>query len=133
MFFIFGINSGRKEIEYVKTILCKRCSTYGRYELFMTYMYFSLFFIPIFKWKKQYYVRTTCCGTMYELDPVIGKRIQKGENISISDENLTLVQSGFQNGWSYTNTSPKKTCSHCGYETSEEFNYCPKCGEKLDD
>ena len=131
MFFLLGINSDQKPIEYVKTILCNRCGKYGRYEVFMTYMSLSVFFLPIFKWNKQYYVRATCCNALYELDPVIGKNIQKGNNIDITEDDLTLVRSGSYNGWNYTNNEILKTCSHCGYETSEDFSFCPKCGERL--
>lgn len=131
MFFVFGINSGSKAIEYVKTLLCNRCGKYGRYEITMTYMCFSLFFIPIFKWNKQYYVKTTCCGTLYALDPIIGKRIQKGENIEFSEEDLKLVKPGFQNGWSYSNEARNLHCNNCEFETTEDYIYCPKCGEKL--
>lgn len=131
MFFVFGINSGSKPIEYVKSILCNRCGKYGRYEVTMTYMCFSLFFIPIFKWNKQYYVKTTCCGTLYTLDPAIGKRIQKGENIEFSEEDLTLIRAGFHNGWSYSNAEKSLHCSNCGFETTEDFIYCPKCGGRL--
>lgn len=32
-----------------------------------------MFFIPCIKWNKHYYVRTSCCNTLYELDPEMGK------------------------------------------------------------
>ena len=45
MFFIGGISSGVKPLEYLKTVICGRCGAYGRYQVYMTYMYFSFFFI----------------------------------------------------------------------------------------
>ena len=83
MFFIGGITQGTKELVYnAAAMICGRCGGYGRYQVFMTYMCLSFFFIPIFKWGRKYYV---------------------------------LV----------------KRCSNCGYETKENFDYCPKCGKRF--
>lgn len=118
-----GVSQGRKNFEYTQTIICDHCGSYGRYQVFMTYMYLSLFFIPCFKWNKQYYVQSTCCNTIYSLDPKIGKRIARGENIEILPQNLTQVQAGYQSSF--------KKCSICGYETQEDFEFCPKCGQRF--
>lgn len=123
MFFIMGINQGRKEFSYNQMVICSHCGSYGRYQVFMTYMYLSLFFIPCFKWNKKYYVQSTCCHTVYELDPEIGRQIARGENVEILPQHLTLVQPGYRGAF--------RKCSYCGYETQEEFAYCPKCGRRL--
>ena len=47
MFFIFGIAPGRKVLNFQQTIICQNCGSYGRYEVMMTYMALSIFFIPI--------------------------------------------------------------------------------------
>ena len=75
MFFVFGISQGKKMLDYAKTVICAQCGGYGRYQVFMTYSYFSLFFIPIIKWNRHYYVQMSCCSTVYELDPEVGKRL----------------------------------------------------------
>ncbi len=75
MFFIMGITEGRKDFEYGHLMTCSLCGAYGRFNVFMTYTVLSLFFIPYFKWNKHYYVQTSCCNAIYELDPEIGKRI----------------------------------------------------------
>ena len=41
MIFIGGISQGQKILDYVKTVICDRCGAYGRYQVMMTYMYFS--------------------------------------------------------------------------------------------
>ena len=124
MFFIGGISQGQKLLDYVKTVICDRCGGYGRYQVIMTYMYFSFFFIPLFKWNRRFYVKMTCCNAVYELDPEVGKAILRGENVDIASSDLTLVQEGHR----YTG---HKKCEHCGYETDEDFEFCPKCGEKF--
>ena len=126
MFFIFGIDQGEKEIKYEKLIICNECRKYGRYQVYMTYMCFSLFFIPIIRWGRKYYVKTTCCNTLYELNQEVGKRLKNGENIEITEKDLTIIQSN--NGWQFHNYGSEKRCINCGYVGSQEFEYCPKCG-----
>lgn len=123
MFFMMGITQGRKDFEYNQAIICNRCGAYGRYQVFMTYMCLSLFFIPCFKWNKQYYVQSTCCNTVYSLDPEIGRQIARGERIEILPQNLTQVQAGYRNCY--------KRCTNCGFETQEDFEFCPKCGQRF--
>ena len=91
----------------------------------MTYTVLSIFFIPTIKWNKRYYVQTSCCGTVYELDPEIGKAIARGEEVEILQSHLTRVMngSGFAAGY--------KKCRQCGYETTEDFDFCPKCGTRF--
>ena len=99
MFFIGGISSGVKPLEYLKTVICGRCGAYGRYQVYMTYMYFSFFFIPIFKWNRRFFVEMSCCGAVYELDPEVGKRLLRGEEVEITESDLTLRQDGNGNPW----------------------------------
>ena len=124
MFFMMGITDGRKNLDFTQTIICNVCGRYGRYNVFMTYTVLSLFFIPCFKWNKHYYVQTSCCGTIYELNSEIGKSIARGEQVEIRPEHLTRVN---QCDCSYD----RKRCSRCGYETTEDFEYCPKCGNRF--
>lgn len=126
MFFICGTGQGKKMIDFAKTVICNLCGGYGRYQVFMTYSYFSIFFIPVMKWNRHYYVQMSCCNALYELDPEKGKRLRRKESVDISENELTLVQSGHRNAqWG------QKSCSSCGYETTEDFEYCPKCGKRF--
>lgn len=123
MFFIMGITEGRKDFEYGHLMTCSLCGAYGRFNVFMTYTVLSLFFIPCFKWNKHYYVQTSCCNAIYELDPEIGKRIARGEDVEIRQEDLTRVMNG--------KTSAVTVCQNCGYMTEEDFEFCPKCGNRF--
>ena len=60
MFFMMGITPGEKQLNYDQMIICNQCGSYGRYQVWMTWTCLSLFFIPVFKWNKHFYVRTTC-------------------------------------------------------------------------
>ena len=83
-----------------------------------------MFFIPCIKWNKHYYVRTSCCNTVYELDAEIGKRIAAGEDMEILPQHLRQMN---QQGYGYT----MRHCRNCGFSTTEDFEYCPKCGTRL--
>ena len=124
MFFFgfFGIMDKQKNIEYNKSMICPCCGRYSRFNIFMVYTYFHIFFIPIFKWNKRYFAQTVCCNAVYTLSQEIGSAIERGENPEIKDEDLTP----------YYNADPIRYCKNCGYKLSEEFDYCPKCGSKID-
>lgn len=121
MFLIFGIEENEKKLDFDQLIICDGCGRYGRISVFMRYTYFMLFFIPLFKWNKRYYVRMECCGSVCEISPELGRSIEKGEVSSIDPSILHFYSE--QTSW--------RTCSHCGYTTDEDFAFCPKCGKPL--
>ena len=122
MFLMIGISDGRKDFDFSQSILCRLCGKYGRYQVFMTYTVLLLFFIPCFKWNKHYYVQSTCCNAVYELEPEIGKRVARGEDVKIQQDYLTRV---LDRGYTV------KRCKNCGFTTEEDFDFCPKCGERF--
>lgn len=149
MFFMIGITDGRKDFPFTQTIICKACGRYGRYQVFMTFMQLLLFFIPCGRWNKRYYVEMSCCHTIYELNPEVGRRIARGEDVSITDADLTLVRRGnagygdnsYSGGFGYGSSGgsdmewdtshTQKTCRICGFTTDEDFDFCPKCGTRF--
>jgi hypothetical protein len=133
MFFFFGINNESQKLDFHQTIICRICGRYGSYEVYMTCMVFSVFLIPLFRWNRKYYVKTSCCGSVYELDPAIGKRIARGESVSIQDNNLYLLQKGNSQNDSLHAAGSHRKCPNCGYTTDDDFSYCPKCGAKLEE
>lgn len=124
MFFMMGITDGRKDFEFGQQTICDVCGKYGRFQVFMTYTVLSLFFIPCFKWNKHYYVETSCCHTIYELDAEIGKQISAGVQVEILPQHLNRVQN-------QTYDYRIKHCRNCGFTTAEDFEFCPKCGTRL--
>jgi len=79
MFFvgIFGINQTEKPIGTCNNTVCPSCGALTRLEVYKRYSYFHLFFIPTFKWNVKYYAKSSCCGSIYELDPSIGAQYEK--------------------------------------------------------
>lgn len=134
MFFIISVTGGRKDFDHHQTMICCRCGKYGNYSVYMTYMVLSLFFIPILKWNRKYFVTASCCKTTYQLDPELGRRIARGESVEIRPEDLTFVSGS---GWGYINEAAKvipvrKRCENCGFSTEEDYDFCPKCGKPLE-
>lgn len=123
MFFIafFGIQDKDKYIGTCNNIACPSCGSFARYEIYKTFRYFHLFFIPIFRWNVRYIAKTSCCNSLYELDPVVGKQFEKNPDTEIKEENLRCVN----------NYSPYKYCPNCKTNVASEYNYCPYCGGKL--
>lgn len=121
MFFVMGISQGQKRLDFDQLIVCGHCGKYGHLEVYLVYSYLSLFFIPVFKWGRRYFVKTTCCGASAELDADLGRRIERGEVTS-------LPESIIPDTYRYQG---RKHCSACGYETEEDFQFCPKCGARF--
>ena len=124
MFFIAGVYPKRIELDYYEPIMCSCCTKYGRYEAFMEYSVFSLFFIPLIKFNKKFYARTTCCNSLYQIkNKEKGLMMERGQghNVFLNEKDLVLLQKG---------TCVEK-CAGCGYESTAEFKFCPNCGKPL--
>lgn len=162
MFFMIAFTNGKKDLNHSQTVICDVCGRYGAYEVFMTYTQLILFFIPVFRWNRRYYVRMRCCGTLYGLDPNVGAEIAKGLDVEIRTSDLTRLD-GYEDGsyeyhqggagWKAladdgqedADSTARKAlhgdpaepvrihhrCVICGYETDEDFKYCPKCGQRF--
>lgn len=125
MFFIMGISNGRKELDYAPNSIhiCKKCASYCRYKVYCTYMVLTVFFIPLFKWSKEYYVECSGCGTVFSLNKNLGKSIEHGADIIISADDIEEISCYQDNQY--------KKCPKCGYMAEKGFEFCPKCGEKF--
>ena len=121
MFFIaiFGITNGEKELNWYENRICGECGRMSRYYGYMTYSVFTLFFIPIFKFAKKYYVKSSCCGALFEVPQDKGRKMEKGEDVHFTDGELRKVYGG------------RRFCDGCGYPLEEGQLYCPHCGRKI--
>ena len=124
MFFIFGISNKEKELDFTQTTICSSCGSYGRYQVFLTYTFFSLFFIPIFKWNKKYYVRTSCCNSLYSINNDLGRAIERGEKTNIHESDLHPINVNYH-------YNKERYCLNCNHKLESEYEYCPKCGTKI--
>ena len=171
MFLIMGINNGRKTLDFSQFLICPCCGRSGQIEIVKTFTYFMLFFIPLFRWNKRYFVTMKCCGASCELDSELGRAIEKGRIDHINEEDLKFSREYYSGNYSRADNYGKssypsgagpisaranmsaasdatnfahsyvdedglrrvkiKTCENCGYETGEDFAFCPKCGKPL--
>ncbi|MGL4790762.1 MAG: zinc-ribbon domain-containing protein [Anaerotignaceae bacterium] len=122
MFFLMGIMPVEKEINYSFSGICSRCGKICNFKIFMVGSCLSVFFIPLFTFGKRYIVRVNCCESVFELNKEIGKRLEKKEDIAITESDLIQIGGDF---------NAYNCCSQCGYELKPDFQHCPKCGKKL--
>ncbi len=123
MFFIFGIEEKEKELREFANIVCADCGSYSRAVLILHYTYFHIFFIPTFRWNKQYFVRVYGSGAVYEADAEYGRQLEQGAELIFS--RLRKVRSGFGGAGEFYSV-----CKNCGEAFDPSFEYCPHCGVK---
>lgn len=125
MFFIgiFGVEMKEKEIKDIQNKICKICGSMTALRLFKTYSYFHIFFIPLFKWNIKYYVISRCCNTMFEIPEEIGKALEGGRDIPLSDEDMRPVYPDGRDNY--------VICPECRRPIDNNFSYCPYCGARL--
>lgn len=92
MFIVWGINTKQKNLDYHGRLnVHEDCGQYAQIEIIKTYSYFSLFFIPLFRWNKKYYAKYHCCKRLYQLNTEIGKQIEKGIYPKITSADLMWI------------------------------------------
>lgn len=120
MIFISGISTREKDLDFSTSIICPVCQAWGRLEAFMTYTSFSLFFIPIINWNKRYFLRSTCCNSLFSLGDNLGSNLEKSRPIDLGPEDLNIVSRGFR----------EDRCESCNKLLDSHYDYCPYCGRR---
>ncbi|MDP0488673.1 MAG: zinc-ribbon domain-containing protein [Fusobacterium sp. JB021] len=115
MFFLMGFGSKENIIENIK-FKCVNCINENA-KLIERANSFSLFFIPLFKFSKKYFIVCTKCNSIYKLKNESIKNILKTKNVSYDD-----IEGIVNNG---------SVCNHCGARVNPQDTYCHKCGNKL--
>lgn len=125
MFFIgiFGIENKDKEIKDIKNVLCNNCGSFTSYKLIKSYTFFHIFFIPLFKWNKKYFLISRCCNNVWEIPYDIGEKLEGEDSIPMNFDdykNITKVDDNY-----------KLICPICRNKMQSNYIYCPFCGSKL--
>lgn len=123
MFFIgiFGIDQKNKSLCTYNNTICPACGALTRFEIFKTYSYFHMFFVPVFRWSIKYYLKSVCCDNLFELEKFVGQEIEKGNNPEIKSEHLHPINQ--RHAYKY--------CRSCQASFESSYSYCPYCGGKL--
>lgn len=121
MFFIIGIGNGSSELgaRRCRTFAC--CRICGAAAMVTcVYQQFTLFFLPLFRFGKRYFVTCPGCGAVFELSKAEGKRIERDPNAEIDPEQM------------YRTGSPAgRICPSCRRPVASDAHFCPNCGTKL--
>ena len=121
MFFIMGVTPGRKPLPFSQQGICPVCGRMARFEIRMDCYCLTLFFLPVFRFRKRYFLTSTCCGAACELPAGLGKAAERGEADSIDPLAMHFT----------AGTPQPKRCPACGFEADPSFQFCPKCGARL--
>ena len=121
MFFIVGITSGAHDLGLRRCGYFPCCSGGGAMAaVTCTFQQFTLFFIPLFRFGKRYFVTCPSCGAVYELAKDEGRKIEKDPMTEINPDKMYVVQG-----------ASRKTCPSCGCAVDPNSRYCPNCGTRL--
>ncbi|MDI9419829.1 MAG: zinc ribbon domain-containing protein [Bacillota bacterium] len=122
MFFvgIFGIQNKTQHITSESAVICPVCERYGRYDIIKSYYYFHVFFVPVWRWNRRYYIQTHCCSRICELDQETGSNIEAGHSVVIEKEHIRC-----------SDRTAAPACPNCSARLDPRFAYCPHCGSPL--
>ena len=115
MFFIIDVIPGMKILKVLQGT-CRSCGQIGSLELIKTYQCLRLFFIPIFKWHTEYFIRHSC-----------GAMMAVTEDDAIAMMYAGVIPDSIQ--MDVVRTGSKK-CRACGRALEDDFICCPYCGSK---
>lgn len=125
MFFLISLTREEKDLALDQDLIIHgTCGAYGRYQPFMISSVLRLFFIPLFRFSKSYYVRMSCCGEVYGLREEAGRDLARGRKSQIRPEDLVYIND-------YSGQKGPRRCPSCGYLAQEEDFYCSQCGSRL--
>ncbi len=68
MFFIFGGGIGMDAYLYLGLRYCENCHRVEHYHVYMQYHHISFFFLPLFKWSKEYVIACDHCRSGRRID-----------------------------------------------------------------
>ena len=127
MFLFFGVDRRERQLDFDQVEVCPVCGRYGHVQVFQSFSCLSLFFIPVFRWGRRYFVRMSCCGATAPLSKEGGEVVTRGRAAS-----LRLDKLRFSGGWSAPRgQSGDARCPSCGRLVAPGYRYCPFCGRQL--
>ncbi len=117
MFFIgvFGIGNKNKNLGDV-SFKCTGCIE-ENFSLIELSRSFDIFFIPVFKYSKEYIIVCKKCKSVYKLKLESIEKVLNTRRVVYEDVEKIILETN--------------TCPHCGTNIAGEFSYCPKCGNPL--
>lgn len=119
MFFFIAVTSGSKNLGQRRcNFSC--CGASGMVPVTCAYQQLILFFFPVFRFGKRYFVSCPNCGAVYEISSLEGKRIEKSSTAEIDPDQMFRL-----------NTHMPRFCPNCGSQVEPGNRFCPNCGVRL--
>jgi hypothetical protein len=121
LFFFFAITSATEKLGLRRCGRFPCCGT-GNVPVLVTCVSrrFLLFFIPLFRFGKRYFVSCPNCRAVYEIRKDEGRRIERDPSAEIDPEKIFRISG-----------PPVRFCPNCGTRVDPGSRYCPSCGRKL--
>ena len=116
---IFGIESKKKTLMEIAPVVCPDHGM-TRAVLYECFTFFHFFFIPLFKWNRQYLLELRC-GCIYALSKEQAETVKKDGTVDFSG--LTKMYTG--------GSAAYKHCGTCNKNFDDSYRYCPFCGSEL--
>ena len=122
MFFIgiFGTGTNVIPIKGVTSCNCPVCSKQVKMSATMKYNYFHIFFIPVFKYSKEYICTCPACASAFLLKEEIAKTLDSDFDANISESDLFILKDNYSG-----------RCPGCGFKNPSSANFCQNCGISL--
>ena len=120
MFFIVGVTSGSAEIGMRGCGWFPCCGVGGTAAVTGAFQQFTLFFLPLFRFGKRYFVSCPNCGAVYEIERDEGRRVARDPAAVIRPDAIRRVAG-----------RAARFCPNCGAQVDPSCRYCPSCGTKL--
>ncbi len=121
MFFIIGIGSGSSPLGLRRCGGFPCCGAISAAAVVCVFQQFTFFFIPLFRFRRHYYVTCPECGAVYELSREEGRRLARDLNAEIDPSRMVRI----------SGASGRHYCPHCGTEVEPGSRFCPNCGTRL--
>ena len=112
---ILGIGNRSKKIGDIK-FKCTGCLN-EKFSLMELYRSFDVFFIPVFKFKKEYLIVCNKCRSMYKLKKESIDRVLKTQSAEYEDVERIVFETHI--------------CPNCGANIVGDYSFCPHCGKSL--
>ena len=121
MFFFFAVTSDTREIG---SHLCRSfpcCGANGIPAVVTCVSQrFLLFFLPLFRFGKRYFISCPKCGAVYEISKAEGRRLEKDSSAQVDPGQIYRMVG-----------RTAHYCPNCGAEVAPGSHFCPHCGGKL--
>ncbi len=91
MFYIWGFGKARKNTGVLVQESCNKCGTSQKMNIVMEYSYGSLFFIPIVKLNKKFFVICPGCGAYKQISKQEFKEIKRANNNALIYKSADVV------------------------------------------